>query len=141
MRNVGRSFSPKLPRTQALVLHSHSPKNLPPAAQDHVQTCVVLSLRNRSHQEQDEREGSPPHVMKLQRASFNRFASFGVSRHCIQHYSEVFKQVVLNEAEWLEDANVEFLLQLESPYSKNFELPLLKGTHQLGVVESTTYET
>ena len=72
--------------------------------------------------EQDEREGLPPHAMKLQRTSLSRFATFGVSGQCIQHYSEVFKQVVPNEAEWLQDANVEFLLQLESAYSKNFEL-------------------
>ena len=67
--------------------------------------------------EQDEREGAPPHALKLQRTSFNQFATFGVSGQCIQHYSEVFKQVVPNEGEWLEDANVEFLLQLESAYS------------------------
>ena len=29
--------------------------------------------------EQDEREGAPPHALKLQRTSFNRFATFGVS--------------------------------------------------------------
>ena len=55
--------------------------------------------------------------------------------------SEVFKQVVPTEGEWLEDANVEFLLQLKSAYSKNFELPFLKGSHQLGVVESNMHET
>ena len=49
--------------------------------------------------------------------------------------------MVPSEGEWLEDANVEFLLQLESAYSKNFELPFLKGSHQLGVVESNMYET
>ena len=89
--------------------------------------------------EQDQREGSPPHALKLQRTPFNRFATFG--GQCIEHYSEVFKQVVPNERESLEDANVEFLLQLECAYSKNFELPFLKGTHQLGVVESNMYET
>ena len=49
--------------------------------------------------------------------------------------------MVPSEGEWLEDANVEFLLQLESAYSKNFELPFLKGSDQLGVVESNVYET
>ena len=49
--------------------------------------------------------------------------------------------MVPTEGEWLEDANVEFLLQLESAYSTNFELPFPKGSHQLGVVESNMYET
>ena len=91
--------------------------------------------------EQDERERSPPLAMKLQRTSFNRFATFGGSWQCIQRYFEVFEQVVSSEAEWLEDAHVAFLLQLEYAYSKNFELPFLKSSHHLGVVESNMYET
>ena len=60
--------------------------------------------------EQDEREGAPPRALKLQRTSFNRSATFGVSGQCIPHYLEVFKQVVPANGEWLEDGNVEFLI-------------------------------
>ena len=69
-------------------------------------------------------------LMKLRRTSFNRFATLGVNG-----------QFILSEAEWLEDSNIDFLLQLESVYLKNFELPFLIGSHQLGVVESDMYET
>ena len=58
----------------------------------------------------------------------------------MQH-AEVFKTLVPSEVELLEDDNVQFLLELECAYSSRFELPFLKGSHQMGVVQSEDYET
>ena len=89
----------------------------------------------------NERKGAHPHALKLQYTSLNQFATFGVSGQCNQHHCEAFIQVVLREGECFEDATVEFILQLESAYSKSVKPPFLKGSHQLGVLEVNMYET
>ena len=92
-----------------------------------------MPLRHLQHRSQPQQ---PPN-----RYLFNRFATFGTGAQNIMQYGEVFKTLVLGEVELLEYDNVQFLLELECAYSTRFELPFLKGSHQMGVVPSEDYET
>ena len=95
---------------------------------------------SRLKHEQDKREGTTEQSFELQKTAFNRFCTFGVSAQCIEHYVEIFRVIVPDLVDLLDDPFVAFLLDLECAYSQKFELPFLKGSHDLGVCASEDYE-